>query len=85
VSNRPRLKQCYEHSVIAAYAFGIQHEWGAELVASIASRCRLQEGELRQSLRPCLPAPMIPSRMVIVESIPINENGKVAVQRLLKS
>ncbi|MCC5667069.1 amino acid adenylation domain-containing protein [Nostoc sp. CHAB 5784] len=49
----------------------------ARLVAYVVPKSKLQETELRQFLAAKLPGYMVPSALVIVETLPLTVNGKV--------
>jgi long-chain acyl-CoA synthetase len=71
--------------VAAAAAFGVPHAlWGEMLVAAVVPRGpRLVTAlGLRGFLRPRLAAFKIPSRIVVVDSLPRNDGGKVRKDKL---
>ncbi|MGB6164843.1 MAG: class I adenylate-forming enzyme family protein [Pseudonocardiaceae bacterium] len=71
--------------VAEAAAFGVPHElWGEMLVAAVVLRetGAVTSAELRRTLRSQLAAFKVPSRIVMVDSLPRNDAGKVEKTRL---
>ncbi|MEU7526674.1 amino acid adenylation domain-containing protein [Saccharothrix sp. NPDC042600] len=72
-----------EHALLAhpgvteAVAVVLREEGRAELVACVASAVELSTEDIRAGLAEELPAALVPSRVVVVESLPHNANGKL--------
>src|SRR5690606_4309222 len=63
-------------------ALGLPHpEWGQELVALVLGAPRLDPVALRGEVRSRLAGHLHPKRLILVDEIPLLDNGKVDLRR----